>query len=83
LKTLLEQQLNTFDTFFNDFNKSSFSQLDRFFSNDLTWQIRPFSLYPEVFTKSGLDYGRGEIGGLFREIKEKLLKDVEVGRTKF
>ncbi|GAA5957914.1 hypothetical protein JCM3765_006202 [Sporobolomyces pararoseus] len=81
LKNLLDQQLSTFESFFDQFNntKPPFSHLDRFFSHDplFSWQIRPFSLFPDVFTKSGLDYKREEVGDLFRQMKEKLMKDVE------
>lgn len=80
LQTLLDQQLSTFESFFDRLNDSSFSQLDPLLSNDplFSWQIRPLSLYPDVFTKSGLEYEKGEIGNVFRQMKEKLLKDVQV-----
>ncbi|GAA5917412.1 uncharacterized protein JCM6883_003070 [Sporobolomyces salmoneus] len=79
LQTLLDQQLSTFESFFDRLNDSSFSQLDPLLSNDplFSWQIRPLSLYPDVFTKSGLEYEKGEIGNVFRQMKEKLLKDVQ------
>ena len=83
VKSLLEQQLSTFDSLFSRISNSHFSQLDPLFSQDplFSWSIRPLSLYPEVFTKSGLEYERGEIVDLFRQMKEKLLKDVQVSRT--
>ncbi|GAA5841060.1 hypothetical protein JCM3766R1_006653 [Sporobolomyces carnicolor] len=79
LKSLLEKQLATFDSFFENFNKSSFSHLDSLLSNEpaFAWQIRPLSLYPDVFTKSGLEYKKDEVGDLFRQMKEKLLKDIQ------
>lgn len=82
LKSLLEKQLATFDSFFENFNKSSFSHLDSLLSNEpaFAWQIRPLSLYPDVFTKSGLEYKKDEVGDLFRQMKEKLLKDIQVRR---
>jgi len=80
IKSLLEQQLSTVDSLFSRISNSHFSQLDSLLSQDplFSWSIRPLSLYPEVFTKSGLEYERGEVIDLFRQIKEKLLNDVQL-----
>ena len=78
--SLLEQQLSTVDSLFSRVSNSQFSQFDSLLSQDplFSWSILPLFLYPEVFTKTGLEYERGEVVDLFRQMKEKLLNDVQV-----
>ncbi|GAA5871818.1 hypothetical protein JCM1840_004009 [Sporobolomyces johnsonii] len=80
---LVEQQLAAVESIFEHLKLDQFDQLEALLSDqsDFLWELRPLSLYPDVFTKPDLSYTKKEMLGFWRSFKDKMMRELRSETT--
>ncbi|GAA5917374.1 hypothetical protein JCM5296_003801 [Sporobolomyces johnsonii] len=80
---LVEQQLAAVESIFKHLKLDQFDQLEALLSDqsDFLWELRPLSLYPDVFTKPDLSYTKKEMLGFWRSFKDKMMRELRSETT--
>ncbi|GAA5971456.1 hypothetical protein JCM21900_002211 [Sporobolomyces salmonicolor] len=80
---VVEQQLAAVENFFEHLKLDEFDKLDKLLSDqsDFLWELRPLSLYPDVFTKPDLSYNKREMLDFWRSFKDKMMRELKSETT--